>query len=81
VEEGVRRKKRLIVAMVLAFVPSLTLAAVASAKQVKPLLCRGDVPIPATDHLDAWFGTIHGDVNGTIAFEELPAYDRGSPDP
>ena len=68
-------KKRLIIVMVLAFVLSLTLVAGASAKQVRPLLCRGDVAIPTTDHPDTWFGTIYGDVNGTIEFGELPAYD------
>ena len=71
-------KKRLIIAMLVALILSLTLAAGASAKQVKPLLSRGDMAIRWTDDPTApapfWSGHIHGDVNGTVRFDEMPGY-------
>jgi len=68
-------KKRLLVAIVLALILSLTVVASASAKQVKPLLCRADIAVPTPGHPDNWFGTVHGAVRGTIESGELPSYD------
>jgi hypothetical protein len=73
-------KKRLLIAILLALVVTLTLVTPASARMKnrdKPLLCLGDMAIRWEDPNvePTWSGTISGDVNGAIQVSELPSYD------
>jgi hypothetical protein len=71
-------KKRLLIAIVLALVLSLTLAAPASAKiknKERPLVSLMNMAVPTADHPDTWFGTVSGDINGTLEVGELPSFE------